>query len=92
MDGLDEMSENAFNDECTGANPVYPLISEIREIYLRAYWGKDYDAKMKAGIPAAEPRMFSNPFGSDYEVEMRGVELPQPAAPAVGEKKDGRKK
>lgn len=49
MDGLDEMSENAFNDECTGANPVYPLISEIRELYLRAYWGKDYDAKVKAG-------------------------------------------
>ena len=81
MDGLDEMSENAFNDECTGANPVYPLISEIREIYLRAYWGKDYDAKVKAGIPAAEPQMFSNPFGSDYEVHMNGVELPQPAAP-----------
>ena len=92
MDGLDEMSENAFNDECTGANPVYPLISEIREIYLRAYWGKDYDAKVKAGIPAAEPAMFSNPFGSDYEVEMRGVELPQPAAPAAEEKKDEGKK
>ena len=92
MDGLDEMSENAFNDECTGANPVYPLISEIREIYLRAYWGKDYDAKVKAGIPAAEPAMFSNPFGSDYEVEMRGVELPQPPAPAAEEKKDEGKK
>ena len=87
MDGLDEMSENAFNDECTGANPVYPLISEIREIYLRAYWGKDYDAKVKAGIPAAEPRMFSNPFGSDYEVEMRGVELPQTPAGEKAEDK-----
>ena len=92
MDGLDEMSENAFNDECTGANPVYPLISEIREIYLRAYWGKDYDAKVKAGIPAAEPQMFSNPFGSDYEVEMRGVELPQPPVPETEEKKDTKKK
>ncbi len=40
MDGLDEMSENAFNDECTGANPVYPLISEIRELYLRALLGQ----------------------------------------------------
>ena len=79
MDGLDEMSENAFNDECTGANPVYPLISEIRELYLRAYWGKDYDAKVKAGIAAAKPAMFPNPFGSDYEVKMNGVELPNPA-------------
>ena len=75
MAGLDEMSENAFNDECTGANPVYPLISEIREIYLRAYWGKDYDAKVKEGIPAAEPQMFSNPFGDTYTVTMGGVEL-----------------
>ena len=92
MDGLDEMSENAFNDECTGANPVYPLISEIREIYLRAYWGKDYDAKVKAGIPAAEPQMFSNPFGSDYEVHMNGVELPKPAAPEAAKKDEGKKK
>lgn len=87
MAGLDEMSENAFNDECTGANPVYPLISEIREIYLRAYWGKEYDAKVKAGIPAAEPQMFSNPFGSDYEVQLNGVELAPPAAPEAPEKK-----
>ncbi|MDR1439061.1 MAG: bifunctional acetaldehyde-CoA/alcohol dehydrogenase, partial [Clostridiales bacterium] len=36
---LDEMSENAFDDQCTGANPRYPLISEIREMYLNAYYG-----------------------------------------------------
>ncbi len=36
---LDEMSENAFDDQCTGANPRYPLISEIKEMYLRAYYG-----------------------------------------------------
>ena len=38
---LDEMTENAFNDQCTGANPRYPLMSEIRELYLMAYYGKD---------------------------------------------------
>ena len=38
---LDEMTENAFNDQCTGANPRYPLMSEIRELYLLAYYGKD---------------------------------------------------
>ena len=36
---LDEMVENAFNDQCTGANPRYPLMSEIKELYLKAYYG-----------------------------------------------------
>ena len=35
---LDEMTENAFNDQCTGANPRYPLMSEIRELYLQCYY------------------------------------------------------
>ncbi len=42
LDTLDEMSEQAFNDQCTAANPRYPLISELKEIYLKAYYG---DAK-----------------------------------------------
>ncbi len=37
---LDEMVENAFNDQCTGANPRYPLMKEIKEIYLQCYYGK----------------------------------------------------
>ncbi len=37
---LDEMTEQAFDDQCTGANPRYPLMSEIKEMYLRAYYGK----------------------------------------------------
>ncbi len=37
---LDEMSEQAFDDQCTGANPRYPLISEIRQMYLNAYYGE----------------------------------------------------
>ena len=40
LDSLDEMSESAFDDQCTGTNPRYPLISEIKEMYLRAYYGK----------------------------------------------------
>lgn len=45
---LDEMSENAFNDQCTGANPRYPLISEIKELYLKAYYGeKEYNKKQQ---------------------------------------------
>ena len=37
---LDEMVEQAFDDQCTGANPRYPLMREIKEMYLRAYYGK----------------------------------------------------
>ena len=40
LDTLDEMSEQAFNDQCTPANPRYPLISEIKELYLDAYYGR----------------------------------------------------
>ncbi|MBP5426300.1 MAG: bifunctional acetaldehyde-CoA/alcohol dehydrogenase [Clostridiales bacterium] len=36
---LDQMSEQAFDDQCTGANPRYPLISDIKELYLKAYYG-----------------------------------------------------
>ncbi len=36
---LDEMCENAFDDQCTGANPRYPLMSEIKQLYLNAYYG-----------------------------------------------------
>ena len=38
---LDEMVENAFDDQCTGANPRYPLMSEIKAMYLKAYYGKE---------------------------------------------------
>ena len=39
MDKLDEIVEQAFNDQCTGANPVYPLMKELKQIYLDAYNG-----------------------------------------------------
>lgn len=47
---LDEMVENAFDDQCTGANPRYPLMSEIKAMYLKAYYGKEVnpeDIKIK---------------------------------------------
>ena len=40
LDTLDDMVEKAFDDQCTGANPRYPLMSEIKEMYLKAYYGK----------------------------------------------------
>ena len=39
-DNLDKLTRLAFDDQCTGANPVYPLMSEIKQIYLDAYEGK----------------------------------------------------
>ena len=38
---LDEMTEQAFDDQCTGANPRYPLMSEIKQMYLNAYYGRN---------------------------------------------------
>ena len=40
LDTLDSMVEQAFDDQCTGANPRYPLMSELKEMYLKAYYGK----------------------------------------------------
>ncbi len=40
LDRLDAMTEQAFDDQCTGANPRYPLMKEIKQMYLNAYYGK----------------------------------------------------
>ncbi len=42
LENLDEMVEQAFDDQCTGANPRYPLMSEIKQMYLNAYYGKHF--------------------------------------------------
>ena len=42
LDRLDEMVEQAFDDQCTGANPRYPLMREIKQMYLNAYYGKHF--------------------------------------------------
>ena len=39
---LDDMVEQAFDDQCTGANPRYPLMSELKQMYLNAYYGKHF--------------------------------------------------
>ncbi len=43
LDNLDEMTLQAFDDQCTGANPRYPLMSEIKQMYLNAYYGEHKD-------------------------------------------------
>ena len=50
LDRLDEMVEQAFDDQCTGANPRYPLMKEIKQMYLNAYYGKHFT---EAEMPTA---------------------------------------
>ena len=48
---LDDMVEQAFDDQCTGANPRYPLMSEIKQMYLNAYYGNHF---VEADMPATD--------------------------------------
>ena len=50
LDRLSDMVEQAFDDQCTGANPRYPLMSEIREMYLNAYYGKHFVEPEMPGV------------------------------------------
>ncbi len=54
IERLDDMVEQAFDDQCTGANPRYPLMSELKQMYLNAYYGKHFE----------EPKM---PKAADFE-------------------------
>ena len=59
---VDKLSEDAFDDQCTGANPRYPLISELKQILLDTYYGREYSegqtaAKTEAvAAPKAEKK------------------------------------
>ena len=43
LDRLDDMTVQAFDDQCTGANPRYPLMEEIKAMYLNAYYGRKFE-------------------------------------------------
>ncbi len=60
LENLDEMVEQAFDDQCTGANPRYPLMSEIKEMYLNAYYGKHF---VEPDMPTADD--ISSDFKTD---------------------------
>ncbi len=53
LGNLDEMVEQAFDDQCTGANPRYPLMAEIKQMYLNAYYGKHFEEK---AVPTSEKK------------------------------------
>ena len=52
---MDKLSEDAFDDQCTGANPRYPLISELKQILLDTYYGRDYVEGETAAKKEAAP-------------------------------------
>ena len=54
---LDDMVEQAFDDQCTGANPRYPLMSEIKQMYLNAYYGKHFQEQ---SMPTAKDVVTEN--------------------------------
>ena len=54
MSSLDEMVEQAFDDQCTGANPRYPLMSEIKQMYLNAYYGRTFVETEKPDVKHIE--------------------------------------
>lgn len=82
---LDEMTEAAFDDQCTGANPRYPLISELKQLYLDAYYGKTFTEVEMPG--AAQPGKAPAKRGT------RGKAKAAPAEPVTAEapKKRGRR-
>ena len=57
LDRLDDMTEQAFDDQCTGANPRYPLMSEIKQMYLNAYYGRHF---VETEVPDAESSLKSS--------------------------------
>ena len=61
LDRLDDMTEQAFDDQCTGANPRYPLLSEIKQMYLNAYYGTHFkEPEMPTGKDVAGKKRTKN--------------------------------
>jgi len=50
---VDKLSEDAFDDQCTGANPRYPLIAELKQILLDTYYGKKFTEELTTQTPQA---------------------------------------
>ncbi len=66
---LDEMVEQAFDDQCTGANPRYPLMSEIKQMYLNAYYGNSF---VDAAVPSASSSFKSSDAESFKQMYRKG--------------------
>lgn len=66
LDNLDAMVEQAFDDQCTGANPRYPLMSEIKQMYLNAYYGKHFVEKEMPHIDFTEVTIQTDAVKAPY--------------------------
>ena len=94
---LDEMTEAAFDDQCTGANPRYPLISELKQMYLNAYYGRTFkevdmpDEKQFTKAPAGRKPKAATAETTDKIPAKRGRK-PKAAAEKPAPKKRGRAK
>ncbi|GAA5191260.1 bifunctional acetaldehyde-CoA/alcohol dehydrogenase [Ferrimonas gelatinilytica] len=70
---LEELAVDAFDDQCTGANPRYPLISELKQVLLASYYGRAYRDGEEYHADAGEPELKSEP-------QLTAVASPAPAA------------
>lgn len=74
LDRLDEMTEQAFDDQCTGANPRYPLMSEIKQMYLNAYYGdKHFQEKDVPGVDNVQKVNNTDDFKKTYNRAKNGM-------------------
>ena len=60
FESLDEMVEQAFDDQCTGANPRYPLMKELKEMYITSYYGEKEEAVKEAAVEFEEKKEKKN--------------------------------
>ena len=60
FESLDEMVEQAFDDQCTGANPRYPLMKELKEMYITSYYGEKEEAVKEAAVEVEEKKEKKN--------------------------------
>jgi acetaldehyde dehydrogenase/alcohol dehydrogenase len=72
LNSLDDLSKDAFDDQCTAANPRYPLVSELKEILLKSYYGakgfeERYCTKEQAEEAPAQPELKENDDDDVYE-------------------------
>ncbi len=83
---LDEMTEAAFDDQCTGANPRYPLISELKQMYMNAYYGGTFketempdESQFEAKKAAAKPSARKAPAKAAAKAASKTAEKPASA-------------
>ena len=63
---LDKMSRDAFDDQCTGANPRYPLISELKQIYMNVYYGRTFTETEKPDASQIDSAESSKDFKQEF--------------------------